>query len=129
MVVNNALVTALLMSGFATVGADAVVVGVLALGAADAAGAVAAVPSAFGVAAGGVVVPSAGGVVVAAVADEPAALAGCSLVGAAGAGAGADSLVVLGVAGAVGVTGVRVIVSGVFLCKISGKYGLAMPRS
>ena len=90
---------------------------VLALGVA---GTVAAVPSAFGVAAGGVV---------ATVADEPAALAGCSLVGAAGAGAGADSLVVLGVAGVVGVTGVKVIVSGVFLCKISGKYGLAMPRS
>ena len=35
----------------------------------------------------------------------------------------------LDVAGAVGVTGVRVTVSGVFLCKISGKYGLAMPRS
>ena len=128
MVVNNALVTALLMSGFATVGADAVVVGVLALGAADAAGAVVVAPSAFALAVGGVVVPSAGGVV-AAVADEPAALAGWSLLGAAGAGADADSLVVLGVAGAVGVTGVRVIVSGVFLCKISGKYGLAMPRS
>ena len=118
----------MLMSGFATAGAGAVVAGAFALGAADAAGAVAAVPSAFGVAAGGVVVLSAGGVV-AAVADEPAALAGCSLVEAAGAGAGADSLVVLDVAGAVGVTGVRVIVSGIFLCKISGKYGLAMPRS
>ena len=94
----------------------------------------------FGLAAGGVALPSAGGGVVAA--DEPVALAGCSLPVTAPLGAVAvaetDSLPVLGVAdavgavdtvGSVGDTGVRVTVSGVFFCKISGKYGLAMPRS
>ena len=140
MVVNSALVTALLMSGLAAAGAGAVAVGAAALAAVFAFGAafgaaVAALSAAFGLAAGGVALPSAGGGVVAA--DEPAALAGCSLPVTAplGAVADADSLPVLGVVGAVGAvgsvgdTGVRVTVSGVFFCKISGKYGLAMPRS
>ena len=139
MVVNSALVTALLMSGLAAAGAGAVAVGaavlaVFAFGAAFGV-AVAALSAAFGLAAGGVALPSAGGVVAAA--DEPVALAGCSLPVTAplGAVADADSLPVPGVAGAVGAagsvgdTGVRVTVSGVFFCKISGKYGLAMPRS
>ena len=141
MVVNSALVTALLMSGLAAAGAGAVAVGAAALAAVFAFGAafgaaVAALSAAFGLVAGGVALPSAGGVVVAA-ADEPVALAGCSLPVTAplGAVADADSLLVPGVAGAVGAvgsvgdTGVRVTVSGVFFCKISGKYGLAMPRS
>ena len=83
MVVNSALVTALLMSGLAAAGAGAVAVGAAALAAVFAFGAafgaaVAALSAAFGLVAGGVALPSAGGVVVAA-ADEPVALAGCSL--------------------------------------------------
>lgn len=126
MVVNSALVTALLMSGLAAAGAGAVAVGAAALAAVFAFGAaVAALSAAFGLVAGGVALPSAGGVVVAA-ADEPVALAGCSLPVTAplGAVADADSLLVPGVAGAVGAvgsvgdTGVSVTVSGVFFVKL-----------
>ena len=126
----------MLMSGLAAAGAaGAGAAGAVAVFGAAFGAAVAALSAAFGLVAGGVALPSAGGVVVAA--DEPAALAGCSLLVTApvGAVADADSLPVPGVAGAVGAagsvgdTGVRVTVSGVFFCKTSGKYGLAMPRS
>ena len=127
----------MLMSGLAAAGAaGAGAAGAVAVFGAAFGAAVAALSAAFGLVAGGVALPSAGGVVVAA-ADEPVALAGCSLPVTAplGAVADADSLLVPGVAGAVGAvgsvgdTGVSVTVSGVFFCKTSGKYGLAMPRS